>query len=197
MITAFLFLTLLAAQGEVSSAYTELADCVETDGPAPINEVCEGYAGWRVFIGASDHSAGLAYSERARGEQLAQRPITGGLFQSFSSTVEWRVRRVSGAWTPFATIHRWNSVTPELDETGSPTGEFRTEAESLVVTALREAGPIGACHAAYVDVQGVYDANSVARAFADMMADDFRCGLDEPYRIGAGEAARLMELGRL
>lgn len=196
-----LMIALAGAQAGVSSVYVELTECEAVDGDAPVNERCEGYAGWDVRISASEHSASLAYSDRAMAEQFMQNPVTGGLDQSFSRTIEWRVRATEsgdGGWTPFATIHRWKAGAPVFDpDTGIPTGEWRTDAEVLVVTALREDGPIGACHAAYVDVQEVYDANTVARAFADSMADEFRCGVDDPYQIGAGEAARLMERGRL
>lgn len=186
------------APPEISSVYTEMSDCVEIAGPALVNESCDGYGGWTVLVSASDHSAGLAYSDRARDEQFAQRPITDGQFQSFERTLEWRVRRHDQAWIPFATIHRWRSGTQVVDaDTGAFTGEVETNSHLLVVTALRPEGPIGACHAAYVDVREVYEANIVARQFADAMADAFRCGIDAPYVIGAGEAARLMERGRL
>ena len=178
----------------VSSAYSQLDRCVEIDGPAPVNERCEGYGDWTVFIGASDHSAGLAYSQRARDEQMAQRPVSGGLFQSFARVIEWRVRDEAGGWTPFATIHRWTAATPVFDDAaGDFTGAVDTVAEVLTVTALRPEGPIGACHIAYVDAREVYDANLVARAAADLDAPLFRCGEDAPVRIGAGEAVRLME----
>jgi hypothetical protein len=196
-----IMIALAGAQAGVSSAYSELTECEAVDGDAPVNELCDGYAGWDVHISASEHSASLAYSDRAMAEQFMQNPVTGGLDQSFSRTIEWRVRAAEsgdGGWTPFATIHRWTATSPVFDpDTGMPSGDWRTEAEVLVVSALREEGPIGACHAAYIDVQEVYDANTVARAFADSMADEFRCGIDQTYQIGAGEAARLMERGRL
>lgn len=197
---ALMIITLAAqdAPPEVSSAYSELSSCVEIEGPAPINERCEGYGGWTVFVSASDHSSGLAYSNRARDEQFTQRPITDGQFQSFERTIEWRVRQLDEAWAPFATIHRWRSGTQVVDpDTGAFTDEIETNSHLLVVTALRAQGPIGACHAAYVDVREVYEANIVARQFADAMADEFRCGIDAPYEIGAGEAAQLRERGRL
>ncbi|MEQ8406464.1 MAG: hypothetical protein RKE49_15315 [Oceanicaulis sp.] len=190
---AVLALAAHTPDGEVQSAYTRLEDCVEIEGSALVNERCEGYAGWAVFVVASEHSAGLAYSQRTRVEQQAQRPVRRGAFQSFSPVVEWRVRREADAWVPFATIHRWTSATPVYDpDAGAFTGETQTEEQVLVVTALREAGPIGACHIAYVDVTEVYDANSVARAVADLDADGFRCGYEDPVRIGAGEAVRVM-----
>jgi hypothetical protein len=181
------------AEGEIQSGYSSLEDCVEVEGSAPINRRCSGYAGWDVYIGASEHSAGVAFSDRARDEQLAQRAVSGGLYQSFLERIEWRVRRSGGDWSPFATIHRWTASTPLIDdETGDFTGEVETVAEVLVVAALREEGPIGACHIAYVDTTEVHDANSVARAVADRDADGFRCGVDAPVRIGPGEAAQLM-----
>ncbi|MGJ3230393.1 MAG: hypothetical protein ACFE0P_01185 [Oceanicaulis sp.] len=180
-------------EGEIQSAYTRLEACEEIEGPALVNERCEGYGGWTVYVGASDHSAGLAFSERARDEQMMQRPVTRGAFQSFASTLEWRVRRTGEAWVPFATIHRWTASTPIYDEAaGDFTGEMEVHEHVLAVAALREDGPIGACHIAYVDVSEVYDANTVARAAADLDADLFRCGFDDPVRIGAGEAVRIM-----
>ena len=191
-------LALQVSEGDISSGYSQLEDCPAVEGPAPVNERCPGYGGWSVYVGASEHSAGLAYSGRARAEQFAQRPITDGISQSFARTIEWRVRWSGGAWTPFATIHRWYSVT---SHEGAPASKDRPAVdigtELLVVSVLREDGPIGACHAAYLDVQEVYQVNDVARRFADQMADGFRCGIDAPYQIGAGEAALLMERGRL
>ena len=198
MLAALIAFLVQAPSPEISSVYTEIDTCMETPGPAPINERCVGYAGWVIHIGASEHSAGLAYSDRARDEQLSQRPITTGLYQGFDRTIEWRVRRADDDWIAFATIHRWTSRTPVFDaETGAQAGETDIDAHLLVVSVLREDGPIGACHAAYIDVREVYDANTVARRFTDLMADRFRCGIDDPYRIGAGEAAMLMERGRL
>lgn len=193
-----IMIALAGAQAGVSSVYTELTGCDETDDGGGLLVRCDGHAGWDVYISAGEHSASLAYSGRAMNEQFMQNPISVGMDQYFSNTIEWRVREEAGGWTPFATIHRWMASTPIINpDTGMATGESRTDPEVLVVTALREEGPIGACHAAYLDVQEVYDANTVARAFADSMADEFRCGLDQPYRIDAGEAARLMERGRL
>ena len=198
MMGELMALALQVSEGDISSVYSELEECVAVEGPAPVNERCPGHGDWSVYVGASEHSAGLAYSDRARAEQLAQRPITDGVSQGISRTLEWRVRRVDGAWAAFATIHRWSSVV--LDDTAPVTSDgpvMRTQTELLVVSVLREDGPIGACHAAYLDVQEVYDANTVARVFADRMADGFRCGIDMPYVIGAGQAALLMERGRL
>ena len=183
---------------EISSAYAEPENCVEIEGPAPITERCDGYAGWTLYIGASDHSASIAYSERAWQEQLMQNPISDGVYQGFVPRIEWRVRRIDETWTPFATIHRWTSATPLLDpETGDFTGEEEENSHLLVVTALRPEGAIGACHVGYVDVREVYDSNTIARVFADAMSDDFRCGIDEPYWVGAGEALILERRGRL
>ena len=191
-------LALQVSEGDISSGYSELENCVEVEGPAPVNERCPGYGGWSVYIGASELSAGVAYSDRARAEQLAQRPIAEGASQDVSRTIEWRVRRVDAAWRPFATIHRWYALVPdESAPAGADGPALRRASELLVVSVLREDGPIGACHAAYLDVQEIYDVNTVARRFADRMADEFRCGIDTPYAIGAGQAALLMERGRL
>ena len=191
-------LALQVSEGDISSGYSELEDCVEVEGPAPVNERRRGYGGWVVSVGAREHSAGVAYSDRARAEQLAQRPIAEGASQDVSRTIEWRVRRVDAAWRPFATIHRWYALVPdESAPAGADGPALRRASELLVVSVLREDGPIGACHAAYLDVQEIYDVNTVARRFADRMADEFRCGIDTPYAIGAGQAALLMERGRL
>lgn len=198
LLAAFALITVQDGPPSISSVYTDIADCVSVDGPAQFTQRCAGYSGWTLTIGASEHSTGLAYSDRAVAEQFLQRPITDGLYQSFDPRIEWRVTPVDAGWEAFATIHRWRSSTPVIDpETGVATGETRTDSEVLVVTALRPDGPIGACHAAYVDARTVYDANTVARRFADAMADEFRCGVDAPYEIGAGEAVILNERGRL
>lgn len=190
-------LALAAAQAEVSSVYTELSDCGATQAAAPVNALCDGYAGWPVHIRAGEHGAALAYSDRARDEHFLQDPFSDGRDRTVSPTIEWRVRRTGGDWTPFATIHRWSAPSSDMgSDTGADGAHTRTEAEILVVSVLRDDGPIGACHAAYLDVAEVYDANTVARRFADLLADEFRCGVDSPHRIGAGEAALLMERGR-
>jgi hypothetical protein len=187
-----------AAPAEVSSLYSEPDSCVAVPGPGPVTQRCQGYDGWAVYIGTSDHGAGLVISDRAWFEQFAQNPIPDGARQVLSPRVEWRVRRVGEDWKPFATIHRLTSSTADDDPAaGDFTAETAQNAQLLVVTVLRRDGPIGACHAAYVDVTTVYDANTIARLFADAMADEFRCGVDAPYEIGAAQAVRLMERGRL
>jgi len=178
----------------IDSAYTRLDACEEVDGRALINERCEGYAGWAVYVGASDHSAGAAFSDRGRDAQLSQNPIGhGAQFQSFSRVVEWRVRAGANGWTPFATIHRWTSGSQVYDEAaGRMTGEVEQRDNVLVVSALRETGAMGGCHVAYVDARSVTDANRVARAAADLDTGAFRCGYDEPVWIRASGAAALM-----
>ena len=191
-------LALQVSEGDISSGYSELEDCVEVEGPAPVNERRRGYGGWVVSVGAREHSAGVAYSDRARAERLAQRPIADGASQDISRTIEWRLRRVDAAWSSFATIHRWYALVPgESAPAGADGPVMRPPTEPLVVSVLRGEGRIGAGHAAYLDVQEIHDVNASARRFADRMADAFRCGIDTPYAIGAGQAALLTEHGRL
>ena len=201
MLIAALALLLQPAQAtpaEVSSLYSEPDSCVAVPGPGPVMQRCQGYDGWAVYIGTSDHGDELVISDRAWLEQPAQNPIAEGASQTASPRVEWRVRQVAERWVPFATIHSSTFSAAGYDPAA---GEFNDEPEQnsplLVVTVLRRDGPVATCHAAYVDVSTVPDANTIARLFADAMADGFRCGVDEPYAIGAAQATRLMERGRL
>lgn len=187
---AFVFSALSLLALEPTSTYTELDNCVEIHDEevagAIINQRCEGYAGWPVYLAASEHSSSLAYSERGKQAQFAERPLRSGLFQSFSDTIEWRLGD-NGA--PFATIHRWRAVAPVIDpDTGAFTGETERFGEELVVTALLDQGDLGACHIAYIDATEVRQANELARIIADAWGPDARCDGRAPFRVDAATA---------
>ncbi len=170
-----------SAANAQQSAYTRIGDCSARNAPAGFEFLisflaCEGYGGWTVYSGATEQSARIAFGERNLARQLSESPFTAvGAFSTTAETIEWRTQ----GRMPFATIARWTARR----------GPTRLE-EYLVVTALDSRN--GACHVAYVDVTRVPNANAVARAAADQIADGYRCGSGAPMRIGAAEARHLM-----
>ncbi len=104
-----------------------------------------------------------------------------GFNDVYDGTVEWRIEKsADGRSRPFATILRWNVVSP--DDREKATGPIRSTGRVLVVTRL---GPDGVCHVGYVDARANPDANELARKLADEHARTFRCGKDK--RIVAGK----------
>ena len=169
-----------------TSTYTDLENCVEIPGEALVNQRCEGFEGWDIYTASSEHSAVIAFSDRGVESQFAQRPLRSGQFKNFSNRIEWRLADNGQA---FATIQRWQSVAPVLDEaTGAPTGEFERFGEQLVVSALRAEGTPGACHIAYIDATEVSHANELARIFADEWAPDAPCDGRPPFNVDASTA---------
>jgi len=114
-----------------------------------------------------------------------------GFNDVYEGTVEWRIEKdAKGKARPFATILRWNAVTP--DDRDKATGPIKSTGRVLVVTRL---GPGGVCHVGYVDAKANPDANELARKLADEHARAFRCGKDkriisgksDDHRVPAGE----------
>ena len=183
---------------QVDSAYTRIGDCTPRN-PPPGYEfliaftACDGRDGWTVYSGATEHSGRIAFGDRAIERQLSETPVTSvAQFSNTSETIEWRMEDSGRGWRPFATIVRWRAMRPEA-RSGAQRFELTTVEEYLVVSALDRRN--GACHAVYVDVRQVNDANTVARRAADVMARGFECGSRAPFRIGAAQARRLMARG--
>jgi hypothetical protein len=177
-----------ASAQRYDSAYSRIGDCEPRDPPEPygflsVFMACRGYGGWTVYVGATDSTARVAFGARNLDRQFSQAPLEAiGALASTGETIEWRL---SGRQA-FATILRWRVV--RRGEDGA-----ETLGEHLVVSALE--GSDSACHAAYVDVRTVPNANTVARRAADTIARGFQCGAREPVRIGPAEARRLMAGG--
>lgn len=179
----------------IDSAYTRDLTCGETvEGGelAPYFTVCEGYGGWRVAYGSSEHTSRIAFGDRGLDRQFGQSPELSGLDLHAGEVIEWRVVRESGGWRPFATINRWTGSVPNYDEnTGEFPGGSRVNSQVLVVTALREAGPVSACHVAYVDALTVSDHNAIARLVADHETPGFDCETGGVLLVDADDAAGL------
>jgi hypothetical protein len=148
--------------------------------------VCPGRAGLIVLISEGDLRETVSVGRNrwdAEAEPAAQTWF--GPFNSTTETVEWRA--VDGR--PFAMIQRWHIAdNDDPDKDGRP----RTK-QMLAVTRL----PPGAvCHVGYVDVAANPDANTLARTAADQIAQDFKCGTDEPKLIGASGRATALALRR-
>jgi len=170
------------------SAYTRIGDCEPRNAPEGYEFLisfmaCAGYGDWVLYVGATEQTSRLAFGGRNLDQQFSETPINRvGAVSNTGDTIEWRL---SGE-RAFATILRWRAMRP--GQSG-----FQTVEEYLVVTALE--GGNSACHAAYVDVRTVPNANRVARRAADTIARDFQCGARAPFRIGLDEARRLMAGG--
>ncbi|MCW5718292.1 MAG: hypothetical protein KIS68_10730 [Bauldia sp.] len=125
---------------------------------------CAGYGGIAVLVGESDLRFTISYgvdgpADTGGGQTLAP-------FNSIGETLEWRL---DDAGQPFATIIRY------FVDTGEP----GAEGQVLVVTKLGTTS----CHAAYVDALANEDANTIARAAADLIAPSFRCDIDTPLWV--------------
>jgi len=97
----------------------------------------------------------------------------------YQGTVEWRLEKQNGKATPFATILRWNVVTPT--DSAKATGPIKPSGRVLVVTRL---GSDGVCHVGYVDAVANPNANELARKIADESARGFKCGKDKRIVLG-------------
>ena len=140
--------------------------------------LCNGYAGLHIRLSAVDQRMTVAFGPPKKTD-LAQSQTLPGFNDIYEGTVEWRIEKsVNGKLRPFATILRWNVMTPQDRDKATatkPTGRV------LVVTRL---GPGGSCHVGYVDARANPDANELARKLADERARTFKCGTDK--RIVAG-----------
>ncbi len=131
---------------------------------------CAGYAGIALLVGESDLRFTIAYG--VGGPADAGGGMTLPPFNTIGDTMEWRL---DDARQPFATILRYFTEAGE----GVPEGQI------LVVTKLGGTS----CHVAYVDALANEDANTLARAAADLIAPNFRCDADMPLWVSATGAA--------
>jgi hypothetical protein len=148
--------------------------------------VCPARVGLIVLISEGDLRETVSVGRNRKAAEAEPAAQTWfGPFNSTTETVEWRA--VDGR--PFAMIQRWHIAdNDDPDKDGRP----RTK-QMLAVTRL----PPGAvCHVGYVDVAANLDANTLARTAADQIAQDFKCGTDEPKLIGASGRATALALRR-
>jgi hypothetical protein len=142
--------------------------------------LCNGYAGLRIQLSAIDQRMTVAFGPTKKAD-LAQSQTLPGFNDVYEGTVEWRIEKSAGGkLRPFATILRWNVMTPQ--DRDKATGPTKATGRVLVVTRL---GPGGSCHVGYVDARANPDANELARKLADEHARTFKCGKDK--RIVAGK----------
>ena len=141
---------------------------------------CPGYEKLNVLLSAGDQRMFVTYGS-GKQKDLAATQTFPGFNNVYQGTVEWRIEKTDGKSHPFATILRWNVVTP--DDREKATGPIKSTGRVLVVTRL---GPGGVCHVGYVDAKANPDANELARKLADEYARTFNCGKDK--RIVAGKA---------
>ena len=138
---------------------------------------CAGHAGLQVHLSAGDQRMFVSYGPWK--DSLAAEQTLPGFNDVYEGTVEWRIEKpANGRPRPFATILRWNVMTPQDRDKATAT---KASGRVLVVTRL---GPGGSCHVGYVDARANPDANTLARKLADEHARRFKCGTDK--RIVAG-----------
>jgi hypothetical protein len=133
---------------------------------------CPGYAKLRVRLSAGDQRMFVTFGPGK--DALAMSQTFPGFNDVYQGTVEWRIDKSAGKAKPFATILRWNVVTPT--DRDKATGPIQPSGRVLVVTRL---GPGGVCHVGYVDAKANPDANALARKIADENARAFKCGKDK------------------
>ena len=141
--------------------------------------LCPGHEKLNVLLSAGDQRMYVTYGS-GKQKDLAASQTFPGFNDVYEGTVEWRIEKTDGKARPFATILRWNVVTP--DDREKATGPIKSTGRVLVVTRL---GPGGTCHVGYVDARVNPDANGLARRIADEHARTFKCGKDK--RIVAGK----------
>jgi hypothetical protein len=172
-----------AAAESIESAYTRFnaKTCRHQKG----NDV-EDYGSWRcaglpdlpVRLAAGDQRMTVSFGRWK--DALAASQTFPGFNDIYQGTVEWRIARdARGTAKPFATILRWNVVTPS--DRDNAAGPIKPTGRVLVVTRL---GPGGVCHVGYVDANANLDANALARRIADESARGFRCGNDRRIILG-------------
>jgi hypothetical protein len=141
--------------------------------------LCAGYAGLHVQLSAVDQRMTVAFGPTKKTD-LAQSQTLPGFNDIYEGTVEWRIEKsADGKLRPFATILRWNVMTPQ--DRDKATGPTKATGRVLVVTRL---GPGGSCHVGYVDARANPGANELARKLADEHARSFTCGKDKRIVVG-------------
>jgi hypothetical protein len=145
----------------------------------------EDYGSWRcaglgnvpVRLSAVDQRMQVTFGNGK--DDLASSQTFPGFNDVYEGTVEWRIEKTAGRARPFASILRWNVVTPtDRDKATSPS---KASGRVLVVTRL---GPGGVCHVGYVDAKANPDANELARKLADETARTIKCGKDKRVVLG-------------
>jgi len=140
--------------------------------------LCPGHEKLNVLLSAGDQRMYVTYGS-GKQKDLAASQTFPGFNDVYEGTVEWRIEKTDGKARPFATILRWNVVTP--DDREKATGPIKSTGRVLVVTRL---GPGGTCHVGYVDARANPDANELARRIADEKARTFKCGKDKAIVSG-------------
>ena len=140
--------------------------------------LCPGHEKLNVLLSAGDQRMYVTYGS-GKQKDLAASQTFPGFNDVYEGTVEWRIEKTDGKARPFATILRWNVVTP--DDREKATGPIKSTGRVLVVTRL---GPGGTCHVGYVDAKANPDANELARRIADEKARTFKCGKDKRIVLG-------------
>lgn len=162
------------------SEYSRLENCQDRDPGdlAPYLEVCEGPQGRDIWLPYSEHSSAMAIGPNGIEAQFDERPVIGGLNMTIGPVIDWRY--AEGEDRPYAAIVRYRGMTPEYDpEAGDFTGRTEINDNVLVVMALRDEGPVSACHVAYIDAAEIPGANEVAFRLTARYANNFRCGQSE------------------
>ena len=140
--------------------------------------LCPGYQNLRVLLSAGDQRMYVTFGPWEK-DALAAAQTFPGFNDVYQGTVEWRIDKGGAKPKPFATILRWNIVTPT--DRDNATGPIKPSGRALVVTRL---GPGGVCHVGYVDAKANPDANALARKIADENARTFKCGKDRRIVLG-------------
>ena len=182
---ALLALGLLSApaSAEIESVYTrfDAKTCKHQKGREVEDYgswLCPGYQDLRVRLSAGDQRMYVTFGPW-RKDALAMSQTFPGFNDVYQGTVEWRIDKSNAKPKPFATILRWNIVTPT--DRDNATGPIKPSGRVLVVTRL---GPGGVCHVGYVDAKANPDANALARKIADESARTFKCGKDKRIVLG-------------
>lgn len=171
-----LLATAAPARAAFESAYTELdfGQCLVLEADDfGVRRACPGHRGYPVWVAEGDLRFFVSYGFSAPREPAAGQ--TPPPFNTLGPRIEWRLSNASGRWMPVATILRFM-----LDP-----AEGRAPGEVLVVTRLGEGRT---CHIAYIDARANPDANALARAAADRLAEGFDCKTDAPELSARFEA---------
>lgn len=168
----------------IESAYTQFnaKQCKHTRGREVEDYgawTCPGYRNLRVRLSGGDQRMSVTYGAWKKNDMALSQTFPG-FNDVYEGAVEWRIEKPQrGKARPFATILRWNVVTPT--DRDKATGPIKSSGRVLVVTRL---GPDGVCHVGYVDACANPDANALARKIADEHARMFRCGKDKRIVLG-------------
>jgi hypothetical protein len=165
------------------STYTdlELQKCKALVMPNPdepggdfMSSLCPGLGDYQVLFKEGDLRQSLHYG-------FLRKSIVDHAFESFgqfnhmSPKIEWRI---GASGKPIAAIQRFF------------TGDSPDQGQILVISRVGQPGDQEGCPIGYVDALANPDANALARAVADGLAQHFRCGVDKPdYHGTRGDKA--------